>query len=186
TPFNLDPANPAVPAKNPFPQECGDPLSPRALWGFANGYASQFHIAVPDDVDPGSYTLDATINADGGLRETSRADDRVQMPVEVIDIGGGELAAKAAAARQLRSDQVARVLGHPVRPVTQLPTGSSSVGTTTPLASGASVDLPDLVPLPSENIKVFNEEGLDLLRFNSTMANLGSGRLQIDGFRDGA
>lgn len=186
-PVNLDPANPTTPAEFPFALECGDPLSMRAQWGFASGWAAQLHVAVPNEVEPGSYTLEASINADGGLRESDRSDDRVRMPVEVIDIGGPFLTARATAARQAMADRTGstRELGLPVRPMTAA-TGTGTVGTTAALADGASVDLPDLVPLPSENIATRTEGASDLLRFNSTMANLGRGRLQVDGFRAGA
>jgi len=105
----------------------------------------------------------------------------------VIDIGGeGPIAAQVTAARREMADRtgLARQLGPTVRPGPA--TAARAPSTTATLASGAAVDLPDLVPLPSENIDTFNEDGVDLLRFNSTMANLGVGRLQVDGFRDGA
>jgi hypothetical protein len=188
-PFNNDPANPATPAEFPDPLECGDPLTTRARWGFANGWAAQLHVTVPDDVEPGPYTLDAVVNPDGGIRETSRADDRVQMPVEVLDIGGGgPVAAQVAAARQEAHARtgVARQLGRHANTRSGSNAEPTSAGTTAELAAGARVDLPDLVPLPSENIATRNDEGPDLLRFNSTLANLGRGRIQIEGFRESA
>jgi len=160
---NLDPANPATPTTFPYPQECGDPLTTRAHWGFPSGWGAQFHIQVPDSVPAGSYTLDATINADGGILETSRGDDHVRMPVDVIDLTAGGFAARQAPApRSVPGNQA------------------------TAQQSGTGADLPDLVPLPSENIAVRHQGTADVMRFNSTMANLGSGPLRVEGFRAGA
>ncbi len=161
-PVNLDPATPDTPAAFPYPQECGDPLTTRAHWGFANGWSAQFHIQVPDPVPAGSYTLDATINADGGVLETSRGDDHVRMPVDVIDLTAGGFAPRRA------------------------PAPRSVAGIQAAAADSTGVDLPDLVPLPIENIAVRHQGTADVMRFNSTMANLGTGPLRVEGFRAGA
>jgi len=189
---NLDPANPATPAKSPYPQECGDPLSTHARWGFPNGWGAQFHVQVPDATPPGSYTLDATVNPDGVVREATRDDNHLRIPVEVIDLTSGAFAEQAAAARQRFADRQAAGMPRP---------GVAAPGAAPGAASGAApaqvpgvtsddsarqVDLPDLVPLPSENIATRHSGTADLLRFNSTMTNLGRGRLQVDGFRSGA
>jgi hypothetical protein len=107
--------------------------------------------------------LDATINPEGVIRESTRADNHIRMAVEVLDTGAGAPARRAAAERQRLTGRAATA------PVRQ--TGSGRA------------DLPDLVPLPSENIAVRRAGGTDLLRFNSTVANLGVGRLHLDGFR---
>jgi hypothetical protein len=174
---NLDPANPSTPAKFPYSLECGDPLTTRARWGFPNGWGVQVHIQVPDSTPAGPYVLDATVNPDGAIREATRADNHVQMPVEVLDISEGPLAQQAAAERQNFTS----------RAMTQrstAPASASSASVTS--ADAGEVDLPDLVPLPSENIAARHQGDADLLRFNSTMTNLGRGRLQVDGFRRGA
>lgn len=179
---NLDPANPSTPATFPYPLECGDPLTTQARWGFPNGWGVQVHIQVPDSTPAGSYLLDATINPDGAIREATRADNEIQMPVEVLDISQGLQAQQAAAKRQ----DFTSVLTHrpPALPSASASASASAASVTS--ADAGKVDLPDLVPLPSENIAVRHEDNADQLRFNSTMANLGRGRLQIEGFRPGA
>jgi len=174
--FIVDPANVDTPARSPFPQECGDPLTTRARWGFPTGWAAQTHIAVPDDTPPGPYTLDASVNPDGSIREADRSDDHVRMPVEVLDITGG--APGATADPSVRSG----------RPHVTTPgaTPTRAAGPALSRDYTGPVELPDLVPLPSENVAVRHQGGGDLLRFNSTMANLGHGPLQVDGFRSGA
>ncbi|BEL04511.1 hypothetical protein Q0Z83_027020 [Actinoplanes sichuanensis] len=164
-PVNIDPANPDTPATNPYPLECGDPLTVRARWGFPTGWGVQMHIQVPDATPPGAYMLEATVNPDGAIRESTRADNTVRMPVEVFDTGQE---AQAVAAPPAATERTA------------VP---RSVPPTAARAAGGRVDLPDLVPLPSENISAVPDDGVDLLRFSSTVANLGRGTMRIDGFR---
>jgi len=172
--INLDPANPSTPAKFPYSLDCGDPLTTEARWGFPSGWGVQVHIQVPDATPAGSYVLDATVNPDAVIREATGADNHIQMPVEVLDISAGPLAQQAAAARQSRTGNA--------------PTGRSSAaaGAASVGSAGGKVDLPDLVPLPSENIAARHTGDTDVLRFNSTIANLGRGKLQVEGFRSGA
>jgi hypothetical protein len=188
--FNVDPANPATPSKSPYPQECGDPLTTRARWGFPTGWAVQMHIAVPDDTPPGSYTVDVTVNPDGAVNESDRTDNHVRMPVDVIDIGGGALAPQAAAEQLTNAATAARTLGAASstgRPAAAGRAPGGPVAGSRPAdRTGGPVELPDLVPLPSQNIVTRHTGPADLLRFNSTMANLGAGPLQIDGFQAGA
>jgi hypothetical protein len=182
---NLDPANPAVTDTFPYPPECGDPLTTSALWGFPAGWGARLHVHVPDSTRPGSYVLDASINADGAVRETSGADDQVRMPVEVLDLTVGPAARQAAARRHI-FDTAPGVPAGEAAGTEPPPPLAQPTGRRLPEYSGGPADLPDLVPLPSENIAVQPDGGKDLLRFNSTLANLGPGRLQVEGFRAGA
>ena len=166
-PVNLDPANPDTPAVFPYPQECGDPLATRARWGFPSGWGVQMHIQVPDATPPGSYVLEATVNPGGAIRESTRADDHIRMPVEVLDLTAGLRAGQVAAGR--------------AGTATPSPVGAGASAAVT--RAGGQADLPDLVPLPSENIAARHQENGDFLRFNSTVANLGRGPLRLAGFR---
>ena len=159
---------------NPYPPGCGfDPFPKSLVMGLARGWAADpagFSASFPPPtvrLAPGTYKVTATIAPQYvRLLHITAADATASVKLTVVK-GRGCCAAAAPKAAPGRARALA--------PLPRVPH----------LASPPAAALPDLVPLPSWDIRAVHDRrsGRDLLTFGATVWVGGNSPLDVEGFR---
>ena len=159
---------------NPYPPGCAnDPFPKSLVMGLPRGWAADpasFSLSFPPPtvrLAPGTYTVTAAIAPPYvRLLHITAADATARVKLTVVK-GRGRGAAAAPATAPARSRALA--------PLPRVPS----------LASPPAAALPDLVPLPSWDIRARHarRSGLDLLTFGATVWVGGNSPLDVEGFR---
>jgi hypothetical protein len=172
--FGPQRAVPDSASTNPYPPACAnDPFTKSLVWGLPRGWAADpasFSLSFPPPtvrLAPGTYRMTATIAPQYvRLLHITAADATASVKLTVVKGQGG----RAAAAPSIAP---ARARG-----LARLPRVRS-------LTSPPAAALPDLVPLPSWDIRARHDRrsGLDLLTFGATVWVGGNSPLDVEGFR---
>lgn len=169
--------NPNSPPNSPFPQECSsDPFELGMILGLQRGWAADpigggFFGGVNLKIKRGHYIV--TVNIMRGWRHilgVSKADGTAVVYMHVVK-GGQGCFPPFCFSRQARR----------VKALPELPAAPT-------MTAPPKADLPDLAPLPSWGISVFNAKvkghpAVAFLDFGATVWIGGSARLDVEGFR---
>jgi hypothetical protein len=174
--------DPAGPAQQHYPYDCGSQLSEAAVWGLDDGWASPLDLQMRFRAPDGVYSMTVAI---------------ARTYVEQF----GVAADQASATLSLK---VHTTTGYPCKPgvpcggvVTNAaiapgqPPGEgprSRAAAATDAALGPAADgTPDMRSLPPHDLSITHDRrGHDFLSFGATIWNAGSGPLVVEGFRNGA
>jgi hypothetical protein len=174
----LDDANPGTPETPTFPANCGETFSKRVVEGIDRGW----DVILPSDffAPNGTYTLRVEVNPDRTLRESNYRNDVATAKVKIGDSG------RVGAAPALRTQPTAPSFA--AGPEGVFPPRSATLDAVRKAAAPGlegriKQALPDLAPLPAEQISPDRQSGRDLLTFASTIWNGGRGPVVVEGFR---
>ena len=188
--------NDAGPLLPRYPESCSSfPFTRGMVWGIDEGWAASLS-------SPGPVESDERFDAglEEVVAEASRvrsSDHRSKLPrsgrytltariappyreLFAVPSSAAQVTIKVTVRRQRRPRGRRRARGHAAAASVQARGRAGRVPT---VSAAEPSTLPDLVALPSYDLRLVNRRGRNVLRFSSTVWNAGPGQLVIEGFR---